>query len=230
MFDEIFKSGLNAAGTVAGQVPVSTTQQQYTNLGASAVSAGTGIPKALTTLGLISLIFKGADPRQVPAAQIEQGFTVGADNLYAVAKAGMITKEQAASGMQTFLQTAIDYLGQMKAQLGKAADKAAANIGPIIRNEITAVLALPSVPAVPIDLVKAQALYKANLPGAGAGWYPKSVAAGNSLADEFLKTLMGSVSSDAIAGTVASVAKSPVKLAGLGVAAFALVGLLRKFA
>lgn len=213
----------------------------------AATAAGPLAAILIPVMILLSRIFKGADPRQVPASQIEQAFEVAADNLYAVAKAGMVTKAQAASGMQVFLQKGVEYFGQMQSQLATAGNKGAANMGKVIRDEITAVLALPVVAPVPVDLAKAQVLYKANLPGGGAGWYPKSVAAGNNLADEFLKAMVteGTSPAQVAAGPVAAlgasvgsilspenlaaVAKSPAKLLGLGVGAFAVVGLLRRF-
>lgn len=231
-------------GSVAGAtLTIATAATTATVATSSALTvvaiAGAWAAVLVPVLIILAKIFKGADPRQVPASQIEQAFEAASDNLYVVAKVGMITKEQAAYGMQLFLQKGVEYYAQMP-QLGKAGNKGAGNMGKIIKDEITAVLALPVVAPVPINITKAHALYKANFPGGGKGWYAKSVEAGNKLADDFLKAVQeaGSSPAQAAAGSasgpgataaaVAAVAGSPSKLFGLGVGAFAVVGLLRK--
>ncbi len=99
---------------------------------ASALAATSGIGALLIpVILLLSKTFKGADPFQVPASRIEQAFEVGSDNLYLVARSGMISKAEAAQGMQIFLQKGIEYYDQTIAReprLQKAGEKGKRNM------------------------------------------------------------------------------------------------------
>jgi hypothetical protein len=176
------------------------------------------LPVAIPALiAIAKKLFRGADPAQVPAAQIEQAFEAAANNLYYVAQAGMISKEQAAAGMQVFLQQGIEYEG--KANLGAAAQKGAANMTKVIQAEITGVMSLGAISAVPLDLAKARTLYQT-----GSGWYAASLQTAAQLTDAYLGSL-----TSGLAATLASLAGSPVKLGAVGLGVFVLVSLWQHF-
>lgn len=220
MGDSLFGAGLNTAGNILSALPGSSSgQSRALNTGGNVL---TRIPTPPTQIaGVLMLaaskIFGGADPKQVPAAQIEQCFEAAAINLENVAKAGMISKDQAAAGMQAFLQQGIAYYGQ--AQLGKAGEKGAANMNKSIGITMSRLMAMGEVPSVALDLGKARALYVN-----AAGWYKQSLQAAVQLTDAYLGSLTSGIS-----GKLASVASSPVKLAGVGVGLFALVAVARHF-
>lgn len=135
---------------------------------------------ALTSI--LKSLFRGADPRQVPASQIEQAFEAAADNLYAIAQAGMITVPQAVAGMQAFLEQGIAY--EAKANLGEASVKGAANMTKVIKDEIKVAHALPPIAPVALDLSKARTLYKS-----GGNWYAASLQTAAQLTDAYLEAL-----------------------------------------
>jgi hypothetical protein len=167
----------------------------------------------LAVAAAISKIFSQADPRQVPAAQIEQAFEAAANNLCYVAQAGMITKAQAVAGMQQFLQAGIEYEG--KANLGNAAVKGAANMTKVINDEIKALQALPPIASTPLDLAKARSLYQS-----GSGWYAASLQTATQLTDAYLTAIptgLGAGIGDAASAVEAALGiPSEVTISGLG--------------
>lgn len=215
--------GMNAAAGIAAAIP--------SNAGANtkALNIASGIlatiapytgPAAAALLviapglSLIGKIFHGADPRQVPASKIEQAFEAAAKNLYALAKAGMITVEQALTGMQSFLQTGLGYYTQMSGQLGKAGEAGKVTLAQKINEQISKTSILPATTAVPLDLAKAHALYIQKQPG----WYDESVDAATQLTDQYLQSL-----------PVPSTKTAATKLVGLGLGAFAAAALIKHF-
>jgi hypothetical protein len=181
-------------GSPGSNQPAFAKVGAVTGIGFAVASIVTPIPIAGQILGpviaLLSKIFKGADPFQVPASRIEQAFEAGSDNLLLIAQSnGMISREEAAQGMQIFLQKGIEYYDQMVARdprIQRAAEKGKRNMSQVIQDEIRGVLAKPVLKMQPIDLGEARKLYlRAGLPG----WYPESLQAGANLADEFLNAI-----------------------------------------
>lgn len=153
---------------------------------------------------LLGKVF-GPDPMNVPAATIEQIYEAAADNAYALARAGMITVDQAIGAEQQFLSMLAQHIGG--ASLGNAGKRAIANGTKVIQAEIAATQKLKSNVTQAIDLNVAHGLYKT-----GAGWYPEAVASAAQLMDQFLQSLGGS---GAVAGPAASGATSAATPAGI---------------
>lgn len=174
-----------AAGTAAGIAAMTGT--------ATAAGLGLGLATAPATLGvgaavaglvaLFSRLFTGADPRQVPASQIEQAIEAAADNLYAVCKMGMISITEAVSGMQALLQKGVATL--QSSGLGMAAQNGIDNLVKVVNAEIAVTQQLNSSATAPIDLEKAHSVYIRQQ----AGWYPQSVDAATQLTDQYLQGL-----------------------------------------
>jgi hypothetical protein len=160
----------------------------------AATAAGPFAAIAIPVLILLSRLFKGADPRQVPASEIEQMFEAAADNFYALAKVGMIDIQDAAHAMQILIEQGAAYY-QKVPNLGRAGGKGIANMTAVIQAEIDATLALPSnIPVIPVDIAVAHGYYIS-----GAGWYASSIAGANKLTDNFL----------------VSYSRSPISLSGI---------------
>lgn len=136
---------------------------------------------------LISNLFPGADPRQVPASQIEQSFEATADNMLSLARNGYITKPQAQSAIQQLINTGNQYYESVP-QLGKAGSKGTKNMDAVIGDVLTAVSDLPdTITSKPYDPSAAQALF---IKG-GKGWYEPSIQASQNLTNQFLTNLLG---------------------------------------
>lgn len=208
---------------------------------AAAAAGSHGAVAALTSIGpwaalaipvfiLLSKIFKGADPRQVPAAKIEQVFEATAINLERLVEVGMLSKAEAAATQQALIQKGYEYYDDPSVVLGVAEDKGRANMTAVIKSVISQTQALADRLLVAVDLQAARALH---LPARDSRkWYPESLAAASQLTDQILQAIPPRSVGDAVGqvgAKLAAVSKTPVGLAGLGLGAFLLVGLLRKF-
>lgn len=160
----------------------------------SASATGPAAPYVMAAGAVIAFagsIFKGADPRQVPASQIEQTYEALADNLYALfANARMITRDLAVGGMQAAITAVQDALAT--SGLGVAAQKALVNAVNVIQAEMQAAQNLPDAPAtMPIDTAAARQYYIGQ--GVSApGWYDIAVQKAATLTDQFLNGLTSS--------------------------------------
>jgi hypothetical protein len=159
---------------------------------------------------LLGKIFHGADPRQVPASQIEQAFQAGTNNVWAVAKAGMISRDEVLVAMRAFLQKGDEFYKENEKALGPAGEKGKANMHKVVDVQIAAA---PREIAVTrtrsLDLVAARQLY---MPVTKSGWYPASLEAGRRLVDLYLSDLPQNVGEKAasVAAGAASVLNAPL--------------------
>lgn len=160
-----------AGGTIMAAAPLVAAANPI----AGAIVLGVGL-----VTELVSMVFSGANPLQVPAAQAEQIFEIWADNLYAVAKAGMLAPADAAAAMSQMIPMGTQYIAGLN--IGKAGQAGIANMTKVINAEITAVESLPAGATKPIDLAAARRLYTG-----GAGWYPDSVTKAAQYTDSFLQ-------------------------------------------
>jgi phosphoribosylformylglycinamidine (FGAM) synthase PurS component len=172
------------------------TQAEISAVGAEAATgiltyapfAGPAAPLVAAVAGIVAvasqiaaMVFHGANPLQVPAAQGEQIFEIWADNLYAVAKAGMLDPAAAAAAMGQLISMGTQYIASLN--VGKAGQAGIANMTKVINAEISAVQSLPAGATKPIDLTAARALYTR-----GGGWYPESVTKAAQYTDAFLQS------------------------------------------
>jgi hypothetical protein len=190
-----------AAGLASGAVEtLAVTSTAVGSLGAGAVGAfaamagpiGLGVAAALE---ILSVCFKGADPNQVPAAQIEQVFEAGADNLLALAKAGYLTAAEAQLGMQRLIQAGQLYYQQavssnrQYAQDPKPFVNGQKNMTSVINAEMVPLATLAPQAVKPWNAAAAHPLY---IQDGAKGWYSgpgQSIDAATSLTDGFMAAL-----------------------------------------
>jgi hypothetical protein len=186
-------------GAAAGYAGITGTTGGATAILGSTGAATLGITAAIAGIIVImSQFLKGADPLQVPAAKLEQVFEAAADNLYSLAKAGFISKAEAVTGIQAFIQAAVQFEQQYAQQTGHPAPFGAAikNVTSVNNAEIQAVVGLPDIAIItgPINFTAAKAAYYTtvlrNTGQVGAGhWYPESIDAAEKVTAEYLQSL-----------------------------------------
>lgn len=183
---------------------------------------------------IAALIFKGADPRQVPASKIEQVFQGAADKLYRAVQAGMITVDQAVAGMEMFIDMGKEIYSQ-NPSLGAATNspggKGIANMVKVIEAEEAAARQLHG------TAIKAEIdpnAVKNFYPTQGtSGWYSESLAAADQVAGDYLAGLPRNfatpVKAVQAAGTVAaeaSVTDGSIQVLGQTVQSNTVIGIV----
>lgn len=197
----------------------------------SSVGAGAGILAAAggpigVAIAIGSIVFSilakhfGPDPRNVPAAQAEQTFEAAALNAENLAKAGMITPDQAAGGMQGFLSMGQQYIQAQ--QLGKPGQQGISNMTTVIQQIMARTRALPGKITQALNLSQARSYYVS-----GSNWYAGSTAAGAELTDQFLQTLSPSAGTPQAGGSSLLAASSFPSLGMLAAGALAVYLLTR---
>ena len=194
-------SGVGSAATIFGTAAVgfASLSAALPSLGAlasgslaefAALAGPIGITVGIV-LTILSRVFHGADPNQVPAAQIEQVFEAAADNVYALQKAGYLVFAESSAGMQKLISAGNLYYQQavqsnpQYAQDRRPFVNGQANMTKVINAEIQAASLLPPAGLLPFDQTAAHALYVQD----GAGWYSASVDAAVGLTDGFMLAL-----------------------------------------
>lgn len=189
--------GQQASGSVAGNDSaivgsiVSSGAGIVATLLASSPATGPAAPFVAAAAGLVAIftsVFKGANPLQVDASEIEQIYEALADDVYAVHKLGMISQSDAVSAMQSLITAGQKAESEYSGQLGDPAGNGAANLTAVIQAEISAVEQVPDPESLtPIDISQAHAVYV----GGTGKWYPSSISAANTMMDAFLTELGG---------------------------------------
>jgi len=204
-------AGAAAGGAAAASAAVSAAATAATTAGGGLLAAAVPIIGWIAgpVMILLGKIFHGADPRQVPASQIEQAFEAASNNLNYVAKAGMISRDEAVAGMRVFLQKGDEFYKENEKTLGKAGPAGKANMHKVIEAEIAGLRDVATMRTRSLDLLAAQTLYEK--PGK-AGWYKESLEAAARLADSYLASLpISSVEKAAsVVGKVASMLTAPL--------------------
>ena len=230
-------AGLASMG-IGATLGVNALAHGTTVTAAAAAAGGKGVIGVLSSIGpwaalaipvfiLLSKIFKGADPRQVPAARIEQVFEAASIHVQRLTEVGMISKPEAAGLFDALLQKGNEYYDDPSVVLGVAEVKGWANMAAVIRAVTSQTAAFADRPLISADLAKARTLY---LPARDARtWYPESLAAASQLTDQIVQSIPARSVGDAVGQAAAAIKSDPWKLVGLGVGAFSLVGLLRRF-
>jgi hypothetical protein len=208
-------AGAAPRATGAAQAQATSSVMQAATAGASAIPVvGSTIATVLSSLrGLVSSIFKGADPTQVASAEIQQVYDVLALNLCSLGGAVIDPKSHIATAWgpkmlpQSLLVDAINATiqgcDQAEAQ-AEATGKVDVQTYQRSLNNIQTDMTLyaQAVQAnqgyaqpctIPVNLVTARQLYFSTLlPSSligGGGWYPWSVQTGQSLTDQFVQLL-----------------------------------------
>lgn len=196
-------TGVAAASAAMGGAAAVSAAASAAATGAATAATGGLLAAAVPIIGwvagpvmiLLGKIFHGADPRQVPASQIQQAFEAASNNLHYVGKAGMISREEAVAGMRAFLRKGDEFFKESEKALGKAGTAGKAGMHKTIETEITATQRLVATTRTrSLDLVAAPKLYEK--PGK-AGWYKESLEAGGRLADSYLASLPQNVAEKA---------------------------------
>jgi len=226
-------TALSKFDAVNSSLGYATTGLEVAGSLAAPASALAAVGAAATVVGLVATpvilllgkIFRGADPRQVPAAKIEQAFEAGACNVGAVARAGMLSQAEALAAMQLFLQKGDEFYKEMAKGLGPAGERGKANMHKVIGDWITALRREVALTRKrPLNLAAARKLY---IPVTKSGWYRESLEAGARLADSYLASLPQNVAEKASSVLSAPLSNLlPLPLWVLAVGALALGGVL----
>jgi hypothetical protein len=213
----------------------STTATISTSLATAAAVDPEPISKGVLAIvaGLSSLfhIGQGCGQACVIGSQAEQVYEAAADNILAVAKAGMLTSDQAVQAMQWIQQQGDAAMSQL-AQTDSKAKAGLENMDKVIAAEIVDAQTLPNTQTTPLDPSKMQALFLS--PGT-KGWYSDSLASAQTIAAEAISQLPPLAATTASAspedlealssGALATVSAHPViSLAVAGALAWALLG------
>lgn len=142
-----------------------------------------GIIAGVATLMAVLHVGEGCGEPCIDAAKGEQLFEAAADNIYAIAKAGMLPSSSAVAAMQWILTQA----QQSMASIGtKQAQDGLAHATKVITAEIAAAQDLPDRQSAPLDPKKIQVLY---LTPPMHGWYDDALASAEVLAGNAIAQL-----------------------------------------
>jgi hypothetical protein len=187
------------AGSIAGSVGglAGAGASIAAAAGLSGVSAVLGVigpigAVAAIVIKICSLIFKGADPNQVPASKIEQVYECYADILNQLYDAGLISQNAAISCMQAAIQGAAqaEDNAPQYASDSKPFEKGIINATNVINAEIKLASSKAPVPLVKLTLAAAQAIYIGAYPTGTGQWYPGSVNLAYQLAQSTINSLI----------------------------------------
>ncbi len=213
-------SGITAAG---GGIAASLIGAKV--FGAAAAS-GPLAPLVLAGTAVVALLLKffggGCGDACVDASKIEQIYEAAALDLEEVGKLGMISREEAAQGMQMFIRAGQQHEAQLN---DEHAQEGAANLTKVIEQIIARSQSLSSEAKNPLDLDAARAAYISTSKTLGKEWYPDSLSAAAEMASQYLSSLAASPLRQAsqAAGRVESALKSAgippaLALVALGIA------------
>lgn len=176
------------AGGVAGALAPITAAGSAALTGLAIAGAWAAV--AAPVFILLSKIFHGADPRQVPASRIEQVFELAAVNMHSLVENAFLIPQEVIEACKVLLQKGVEYYAQMSPQLGKAGEKGAANMGKVVNAEIAAIAALRAPPLKPLVLSEARNSYKSAQGWARPpGWYAESIKVADELTDSYLQSI-----------------------------------------
>lgn len=170
---QLAASGTAIAGLIAGSAAIPVV--------GAAIAAAAGIASALG-------VGQGCGSACTNAAQQEQVYEAAADNLFNVAKAGLISGQDAAALMQQLIQMA--QLAEAS-QGTKQSSSGASNAASVIQAEMSSALQFGAATQ-PFSLAAAQAAF---MPVNTSGWYPQSLAAASQLAAQILQSYASSLAS-----------------------------------
>ncbi len=142
-------------------------------------------PVLAALVPMLSSLFHGANPLQVPAAQTEQPFEAAADDVLALAKAGQISPAQAATYMQALEQAGQQQEAALEPKIGEPATKGSENLTKVINDEIAALQGIGTPTSQPLNLQSALGSFIQ--PGA-PGWYSQTGADALTLLNQLLGT------------------------------------------
>jgi len=188
-----------AAAGIAGTVGTAAAPALYASdfagagvlHGVAAAAGPIGIAVAAAIV-LAKLIFKGADPRQVSAAKIDQAYTTAGRNIHALFDAHMLTKQAALDGINGLLigavqaeQVELDALAKGK-PLNKPLMDAIPHIKEGFQAQLSHVGQTADTPTTqPVNLAKARTYYQKWQ----KGYYADCIKWAGQLTDTFIGNL-----------------------------------------
>jgi hypothetical protein len=185
-------TGTKVAIGSAAQGSVNATDATAKEIGTVA-STGLGVAAVGGIVALFTSIFKGANPLQVDAAQIEQIYEATALNLMAVCqKLEMITSVECVDALNALITAGQQAETEYSGQIGTPASKGSANLTSVIQGDITTIQSSAQVTVpVSINISKAQAVYVGTGSGlyGSSGWYADAISAAATLSTAFLQSL-----------------------------------------
>lgn len=130
---------------------------------------------------LILMLGGGCGEACIDSSKIEQVYEAIGDNLWRVAKAGMMSGPAAVVAITHFMgvgDQALNRLGTSQAQSGEQ------NMNQVMTNLIAHARTLPANATAPLNIPAAQKLYVS-----GAGWYPDSISVASQVTTKFLEAM-----------------------------------------
>lgn len=230
--------GIGAAGTGLGVASSVGTLIHSTFLaGLSTGPIGIGALAVGAALLIVSKIFKGADPYNVPAAQTEQAFEGAAQNFKALVFGAYMSPSEASTAIQAMVNAGKAYYNAILAKL-KSSGASSYEITPFQNglNHMTSILQgdvqnpfsehWPNLPLKPWNQSAAESLY---IKGGTGTWYPASVDAATNLTNGYMSQLRasssGTSSTSSSSSPAAALSTTKGKLV-LGAVGAALLGAL----
>ena len=190
-FAGLAASGIATASAFAASAVSAAAAAGATVSGSTAFLAAAGPWGALAAgvIAVLAVIFKGADPRQVPASQVEQCFELAGLIVSEASVRGYITPTEASAAQQSFWQLALQYEQQQVAPLGgNAYSRAVKNLNQVFGVQVqTSNGRAPAAPLA-LDVEAAVHCFSASPPG----WYAQSITAGQELARQYFEHLLAS--------------------------------------
>lgn len=233
-------AGVAAAGGVAS-VSATAAGGGLLGAGAAALNALPIVGSIIAGLAIIALkIFKGADPRQVPASKIVETFNVAKRLIGYAYMHGMIDREQALQGIEYLHQVGLQLYQKNAAALGSTiTQNSIINLENGIVTSINAINSYTPTLQESLDVSQVPGWSIEINPYTGAkdgrNIYPESVAAGYGLAQEYLKAVGSNPISQAVSTVsglidkaAASVGIKSSSLKTLGLAAIGVL-LVKRF-
>lgn len=168
-------------------------------LGLSTVTgpAAPFVAAAAGLVGIFSSIFKGANPLQVDATQIQEIYIACSLNCEALfEKLQMITQAQCIAAMQALISAGVNAENEYSGQIGKPAQAGAQTLTTAINQDIAGVQSFPEIgQTVPISVSLAHTVYVGSGTGlyGAAGWDNDSITLASELTDAFLQSLQQTV-------------------------------------
>jgi hypothetical protein len=171
------------AGTVVTTAAGAAAAGLITTATLATIATVVPIVGAVIAVGLLLLHFFGGGCGSpcIEGSRVEQIYEAASDNLLAVQKLGMISKNQAIYGMEQFMRAGV----QHESQLGTdAARRGAANLQKVIQAEIVDAELQPLIQPRPLALDVARRHYVMT-----GDWYYESLQAAAQLTDTYLTNL-----------------------------------------
>lgn len=192
---QIAKTSLGTTSAVSGVVAAASSGALgFGTLAASLSTVGLIGAAVLAVYELCRLIFKGADPNQIPASKIEQVYECFSEAMQMLYQHGLIAQNTAISMMNAAIQ------GAQQAELNAPAyakdsrpfNNGVTNATNSINGLIKQTQTIQPIPLLSLTLEGARAIYMGAFDITAGHWYPASVAQAYTICDTAVSNLISS--------------------------------------